>query len=167
MGLMNENELAGYFLKGSFGFGLILHILSIITRLFLIFNGPTLLMYLLPYMVMEVFFMYTSSMKVFNKSVPLAKTWVKVFAVINVLSFVTLIGFLLTFDTILGKSLEDSHISTIRSLMKLFCIILLSGPLISNTSFLGLCGISKQTQPSVSFDNFKATPINDWMQRRI
>ena len=166
MSLMDENDLADYFLKGSFGFGLILHILSIITRLYLIFNGPIFLMCLLPYMVMEVMFLYTSSMTIFNKSASLGKTWVKVFSVVNVLSFTTLIGFLLTFDTILGESMKDTHISTIRSLIKLVCIILLTGPLISNTTFLGFSSISKHTQISVSFDNLNSAPINDWKQRR-
>ncbi|CAI2381702.1 unnamed protein product [Moneuplotes crassus] len=143
MKLIDENELPRSFLKISFAIGFILHLLSIIIRAFIIQNGPKLLLGLIPYMIMEIFFLYASSMTIYISQAPLGRPWMQLFSMVNVLSFMTLIGLLLTSDAVFGENLEETNLSTIKSLMKLLCITLLSGPLISNTSFLGFCCISK------------------------
>ena len=162
MSLLNENEAALFILKGSFSFGLVLHILSILIRIYWIIYGPTLLLAVLPYTAMEVLFIYYSSMTIYIKSSNKVKSWVKIFSMISVLSCFSLIAICLSLDLILGNNLEDMDVSSLRSLLKLLCIILWAGPLISNVTFIGICWITKKTPPSISLQTYQEAPMYDW-----
>ena len=93
---MGEIKLASSFLKVVYSFGLVLPILSMLCRVYLIVYGPSQLMALAPYILMEVKFLHDSFTDMMTPSPRNGLSWMTVFSAVNVItiSSALAIGFL-------------------------------------------------------------------------
>ena len=139
---MGNSELTKITLKIAFTVGFILHVLSIITRIYLFIYGPPQFITLLPYMIMEWMFLTKSIHAIYVTPSKNGTTWLKTFAIINVFLILLLFIASILFEILLKGNTKDSNLPPTFNVVKVVWIIFLSGPLITNSAFLGVAYLS-------------------------
>ena len=143
---MSDNDLTKTILKAAFTIGLLLHILSIIMRVYLIIYGPIQFLSLLPYMLMEGIFLMKSIHAIYVTSSKNGTTWLKTFSIINVFLIMLLFIASILFEFLLKENSKSGGRPPTFNVAKVVCIIFLSGPLITNSAFLGCAYLSTNTK---------------------
>ena len=148
MAQMGENEFTNWILRGIYCFGLVLHILSLACRTYLVAYGPIQLMALAPYTLVELLFIYGSFIHLLKTSRSKPSIWMKAFSSVNTVTILFLFILSFCFCVIADYGLEK-EMESVRTLQKLLCLVFLTGPLITNSAFLGYSYLSNSYEQQV------------------
>ena len=139
---MGDNKIITIALKIAYTTGFVLHVLSILFRMYLILYGPIQFISLIPYMLMEAIFLLKSIKEIFVSSARSRTAWVKTFAMINSLLFLLLFIICIFYSRLIKRFYAEEHESPTWNIVKVIWIIFLSGPLVTNSAFLGITYLS-------------------------